>query len=247
MRLYTNLAWPEDPFGTGQLWRRALRLIAGIKVYWDDQGNDESFYGFAFAYLRVPRVHKRPVMINGEKLGFGFKALGTSCDGEKADLCKELDLDLMQARRHAEAIAGHQLRDTLSRVKNEYAAIRGVGAIIDEWGEVGSSGEHRATICDMAQDNLKAVELEKYSRSMNLLPSKIISREEVDRTANLGGSASVSAWEGAIAKMVQEALLVALIGSAHFGFYRWEDPISIKDVLINHTWDCFPSVEFINA
>jgi hypothetical protein len=54
MTVFTNMAWPDDPYGTGQLWRSEPLLLAGFGMCWaGGRGRVVSPASYAMVYLRL--------------------------------------------------------------------------------------------------------------------------------------------------------------------------------------------------
>ena len=112
MEIYANMAWPDDPYRTGQqLYPRSGPLLAAFTV------ESSRAWGFpittaaAVAYLPLHRT--RPVSVTGQTVAFGFRAASITGEAEAAALAAVADLDLSQARRHAAILTGCMLSRAL--------------------------------------------------------------------------------------------------------------------------------------
>ena len=100
MRTWTNLAWPDDPYRTGQqLYRKPGGRLAAFTTWPAVTGGQQVPATTAIVYLPLHR--NRPVTVTGQTLAFGFRAASTSDPAEVPAVAAVADLDLMQARRHA--------------------------------------------------------------------------------------------------------------------------------------------------
>jgi hypothetical protein len=108
MRIYTNLAWPDDPYRTSQqLYRRPSPVLAAVAVLLPEQPACVVPAAVAVAYLPLHRT--RAITVTEGTLAFGFRAFSTFDAEDVRELAGLADLDLMQARRHASLLAGHCL------------------------------------------------------------------------------------------------------------------------------------------
>src|SRR3989442_469498 len=105
MRTWTNMAWPEDPYRTGQqLYPRPGPRLAAFTVQWALRGGRWIPAAVACAYLQLHRT--RAVMVTEQTFTFGFRVAAMVGDADIRGVVAVADLDLMQARRHAAIITG---------------------------------------------------------------------------------------------------------------------------------------------
>lgn len=115
VQTYTNLAWPEDPYGTGQLWRAEPHLLAGLATCCagshHGDGQQPVPVAHAVVYLRLHRT--RPIDADGGGVDFGFRAVAAPEPAGLPELLRLADLDVLRARRLAKVVTGYALADDL--------------------------------------------------------------------------------------------------------------------------------------
>src|SRR5512142_2188173 len=134
MRTWTNLAWPDDPYRTGQqLYRRPAPRLAAFTTWPAVAGGQPVPKTTAIVYLPLHRT--RPVTVTGQTLTFGFRAASATDQPEIPGVAAVADLDLMQARRHAAVLAGYHLADELAALQRAdgRAVWRGLAAVAGDW------------------------------------------------------------------------------------------------------------------
>src|SRR6516165_1990416 len=112
MEIYTNMAWPDDPYRTGQrLYPRPGPRLAAFTVEWSRTRGSPTITSAAMVYLPLHRIG--PVTVTGPTLTFGFRAASITGETEAGALAELADLDLSQARRHAAILTGCMLSRAL--------------------------------------------------------------------------------------------------------------------------------------
>ncbi|WP_433227553.1 hypothetical protein [Actinomadura formosensis] len=111
---YTNLAWPEDPYGTGQLWRAEPHLLAGLATCCAGvrRGDGQQPVPVAHAVVYLPLHRTRPIDADGG-VEFGFRAVAAPEPAGLPELLRLADLDVLRARRLAKVVTGYALADDL--------------------------------------------------------------------------------------------------------------------------------------
>ena len=129
MQIYTNMAWPDDPYRTGQqLYPRPAPLLAAFTVESSRTRGSPMTTSAAIVYLPLHRT--RPVTVTGQTLTFGFRAASITGEAEAGALAGLADLDLIQARRHAAILTGCMLPSELTGLQMPAGVIlRGLAAI----------------------------------------------------------------------------------------------------------------------
>ncbi len=234
---YTNLAWPGDPYRTGQqLFRKPGPMLAAFTLASgtlasdpaDDAGR-EALVSAAMVYLPLHRT--RAILVTGQAIAFGFQvttAGGTALPG----LAQAADLDLARARRHAAILAGHLLADDLTRLQAlaGEAVLRGVAATERDWATRQTPVKGKAMMIDCGAD-LPARSLGQACRQAQIIPGA-----GWDKTAP--GRAADSELAAALA--VGRALMLALLSARHLGRASWQQDLDITEIITASAWDCFP-------
>ena len=152
---FTNLAWPETPFGANQRpFGTKAHMLAGFGVEWDPTALTEGRYlplCISTVYLRV--MPARPLSVTPATLPFGFRVSVASGSDDVAELIEVLDRALVRAHRHAAVLTGRSLgaelghlltlterrRPGLLAVRRAWAAktkARGMARIVETYGQV---------------------------------------------------------------------------------------------------------------
>jgi hypothetical protein len=230
MRTYTNLAWPEDPYRTGQqLYRRPVPRLAAFSLTPPPHGNHPCATAVAIVYLPLHR--SRTLAITTQTVAFGFHAASTG-DPAKADaLALAADLDLLQACRHAAVLAGHLLADDLSalRALAPGTALRGVTAVGQAWADRRSATRGRATTVDCGLD------LPATTSLAELCAHALVSASAACTTVEESADDELAA-----VRAVERALVIALAAARHLDRYTWEGALPVDEIMAIGAWDCFP-------
>jgi hypothetical protein len=231
MKIYTNMAWPGDPYRTGQqLYRRPAPRLAAFAVGRAGHGSRLACHSAAVVYLPLHRT--RSIAVTGQTLAFGFRAATTSSEG--LALARLADLDLLQARRHAAVLAGHRLAADLVTVRSlaPGAALRGVDAVSQEWADRGAPAKGRAAMADCGLDPPGGLSLNQACRAAGIRAS----------AGALAGRRIRAAGDQTAALAVERALVIALVCARHPGRYHWEGILPTEQILIASAWDCFQHI-----
>jgi hypothetical protein len=225
MRIWTNLAWADDPYRTGQQlhpWP-SPRLAAFTSVR-ATIGAELAPAAVALVYLPLHRT--RTLTVTGQMLTFGFHAAGTDDTGQVPGLAAIADLGLMQARRHARILAGYLLAADLAALRRAGgAALRGLAAVEHDWAGR-SAAPGRAAMFDCGLDLPGGPPLEQACQQAGIV-------------IHGAGPCPIDGQQAA-ALAVQRALLIALVCARHLGHYAWTGTLPIGQVMADTTWDCLP-------
>ena len=133
MRTYTNMAWPEDPYRTGQqLYPRPAPRLASFATGPPPAYRAQAARSAAIVYLPLHRT--KTLTVTGQTLTFGFRAASITGEAEAGALAALADLDLLQARRHAAILTGCMLGSELTGLQMAAGAtLRGLAAVQAEW------------------------------------------------------------------------------------------------------------------
>lgn len=108
MRTYTNMAWPADPYRTGQqLFRRPAPRLAAFAT--GPAVGGSRYVPAVVATVYLPLHRTRAVAVTEQTLAFGFRAASIDDEAAAPALAAVADLDLLQPRRHAAILAGRLL------------------------------------------------------------------------------------------------------------------------------------------
>ena len=230
MQIYTNMAWPDDPYRTGQqLYPRAAPRLAAFTVESSRTRGSPTTTSAAVVYLPLHRTG--PVTVTGPTLTFGFRAASITGESETGALAGLADLDLSQARRHAAILTGCMLSRTLADLQRRAGStLRGLSAVQEDWARRHAPARGRAAMFDCPFD----------------LPGQPFLEDACQRaclTAGPGylpaGLDETTAARMLAALMVERALIMALVCGRHLGRYSWEGTLDIADIMAASTWDCF--------
>jgi hypothetical protein len=133
MKIYTNMAWPDDPYRTGQqLYPRPAPRLAAFTVESAKAGS--ALMTTSAAIVHLPLHRTRPVTVTEPTLMCGFRAASITGEAEAGALAELADLDLIQARRHAAILTGCMLSRTLAELQMlARTTLRGLSAVQEEW------------------------------------------------------------------------------------------------------------------
>lgn len=225
MRIYTNMAWPDDPYRTGQqLYRRPVPRLAAFATGQTAAAVRPTPAAVAIVYLPLHRT--LTVTVTEQTLTFGFRVASAEDSADMPRLALIADLDLMQARRHAAVLAGHLLARELAvlRQADDAGTLRGLAAVEREWAARGPAAGKAATF-DCA--------LELPGR-----PSLEHACQEAGITASPGGSEHGTGRPVGCQAAVERALMIALVCARHQGRYDWAGTLRTEQVMAAMAWDC---------
>jgi len=226
MRTWTNLTWPDDPYRTGQqLYRKAAGRLAAFTAW--PSVIDGRPVPATTAIVYLPLYRARPVTVTGQQLAFGFRAASADCPADVAQVAAVADLDLMQARRHAVVLTGHQLGNDLAALQQAggAAAFRGLAAVEVDWAER-SPVAGRADLFDCDLDLPGELPVGQACLRAGISPM----RTGVTRAEDLHP----------VTLAVERALAFALLCARHQGRYEWAGTLDTRAVMAASAWDCLP-------
>jgi len=231
MLTWTNMAWPADPYRTGQILYAGPRSqLVAFTTGWlrGDDGARPACW--AVAYLPLHRTCA--VTVTGQTLVFGFRAARIQILNERPALAAMADADLMQARRHAAILAGHAPHDDLSGLQAAAVSeLRGLAAAGNAWAGRSRPARGTATMIDTAVDLPGGPGLTGTCQQAEIALS---TGARVSELADLGDG-----WPLA-GGAVERALAIALACARHMGRYQWDGALDTGQILTAHAWDCFP-------
>jgi hypothetical protein len=231
MEIYTNMAWPDDPYRTGQqLYPRPAPRLAAFTV--ESSVARGSLMTTSAAVVYLPLHRTQPVTVTGQTLTFGFRAASITGEAEAGALAGLADLDLIQARRHASILTGCMLSRALADLQVLAGiTLRGLSAVQEEWAGRHAPARGIAAMFDCPFDLPGQPFLEDACQQACLTARPGYLPAGLDETAAAGMLAAL---------MVERALIMALVCARHLGRYSWEGTLSVRDVMTASTWDCLP-------
>ncbi len=228
MRTWTNLAWPDDPYRTGQqLYRRPAPRLAAFTAWPALAGHQLVPVTVAVAYLPLHRT--RPVAVTAATLAFGFRAASAGSLEGTAQVARVADLDLMQGRRHAAVLTGYDLARDLDLLQQagSGSACRGISAVAAEWG-ARTPVPGRAALFDASLDLPGNPSLGQACQQAGIIA--------------VPAAARTCAWHP-VTRAVERALAIALLTARHHGRYQWEGMLDTKAAMAACAWDCLPGLD----
>lgn len=241
MVAYTNMLWPDDPYGTGQLWRKEPQLLAAFGTSRPPDGSLGDIASYAVVYIRLHRT-KQLDLSSG--FSFGFRALTATDPDDEAELVESLDLDAMRARRLSSVVAGNRLGAELlgtGCLGENSMNLRGLRALVRAW-EVGRN-----------QGFAQPVELSSNGPGADL--------ESMASASGIDAFTPRHAWtspreprhvtgteqhedEALALRAVERSLIIGLVAGRLLGRCAWAGSLNIADALSANLADCFPTHDF---
>ncbi len=231
------MAWSGDPYGTGQqLYRRPSPRLAAFALARPAATGVTVPLACAVVYLPVPRT--RRLNITEGTFTFGFRAAAVDDPVDTPALAATADLDLLQAHRHAVALAGHSLHDDLAGLRQaaERQSLRGLAAIERAWKSRHTRARGIAAVIDTVADLPGSPQLEQVCRCAGIAVLPGLETWEICG-CEPGHPQDVSLLA---ASAGAQALVIALTCARHLGRYEWEGLINPAQIMAANTWDCFP-------
>lgn len=227
MREYTNLLWPEGPFGADRRpFGKPSQMIAAFTVDWTAQDLPAAA---AAVYLRVKRAGT--VEVSTVTMNPGLVAVAPEEQADPLRIVGWLDRGLVRARRHATVLAGHNLADTLKtarlHVDKPLAGLTGVAA---SWAARSNKERGTARMIDTATDldNPQAFAQRLSAPLCRVAPA-------------LWPHTAQQQTDAALSCLVR-TLAVGLAVAWHVDAYRWDPsggPLSVERAVAHAAWDSF--------
>lgn len=234
MHTDTNMAWPDDPYGTGQLWRKEPWLLAAFAIRFLTQDQRAYPVSYAVAYLRL---HRTQLVDLTSGVSFGFRAVTTSTTAELGHLLHLFDLDAMRARRLAKIVAGWRLADDLAIMRAHAGGEtgRGIQGLAEAWVDQKHANSALAQMCDVAFDQAEpAGDL-----------ATVVARSRIDISAFPGAcefpsrmNVSSAAWS------TTRALMYGLIAGRTLNRFSWQGSLNVGAAMEANAGDCFHALDF---
>nr|WP_221375094.1 hypothetical protein [Actinoplanes polyasparticus] len=224
MREFTNLAWPETPFGAEQRpFGRHIDMLAACTFEWTDEPETSETLPVAasLVYLRVRRRGSTQT-VSDDTLSIGFRTAVIEDRAEVPDLLTVADRALTRARRHAVIMAGHWLRSDLDRINARTAVpLRGVDGVLSAWADRAEKQRGVAVMIDTGSEaNKTGADL---GMSLEPVPERVpdcpYCVAEVARRA------------------LARCLAVGMTAALHASRYTWEGKFCVSDAVEQAGWD----------
>jgi len=219
MRVFTNLAWPDDPYrASQQLYARPSPMLAAFAVMPPGRVAFAAPAAVAVAYLPLHRT--RVLTVTEDTLAFGFRAASTADADGIPGLAEAADLDLMQARRHARFLAGSALPPDLQMLREAAPglAARGLAAVEASWADRQTHPRGRSAA----------------------VAATCASMNGSSTARGIAGDPGIA--EQLAAAAAEQALAIALACARSLGRYCWAGTMGTARVMAATAWDLFPLV-----
>lgn len=215
---FTNLAWPDTPFGAQQRpYGRRSHMVCAVDVTWPpaDRPQDagRQLACVALVYLRVEPA--RTMRVEPATLPVGFRAAVRSEGDDPAELLGVLDGALVGALRHARVLAGRQLGPSLARLDAlAPGRRRGITSTFAAWGARAEDVRGRARLRDTA-DQATSSPVDPRPRAAPQIDGPV----------------------GEARDAVTSCLAIALTAAAHEGLLAWDGRFSAGEAVDAAGWD----------
>jgi hypothetical protein len=223
MRDFTNLAWPEGPFGADQRpFGRRERILMALALDLDERAG---LVSAATVYCRTHRT--RVVEVRADTLNVGFRVTVAEAPGDEIGLLDIVDRALVRGRRHAVVLAGHGLGRDLAWLRTPDDRRRpGVSGVADAWAGRRVAQRGIAVMVDTEDD----VEDGDARVDVALTPA---------RWEACGGQPDVLA-----ASSLVRCIAIALVAARHIGVYEWDGRFAVRQAAEMAAWDQMDGVEW---
>lgn len=224
MREFTNLAWPETPFGAEQRpFGRHIDMLAACTFEWtgEPEASERVPVAVSSVYLRVRRRGSTQ-QVSDDTLSIGFRTAVIEDRAEVPDLLTLADRALTRARRHAAIMAGHWLRPDLDRI-NTWSAVplRGVDGVLSAWSDRTEKQRGVAVMIDTGSEaNKTGADL---GMSLEPVPEQV---------PDCPGCAAEVAR-----RALARCLAVGLTAALHTSRYAWEGRFCLPEAIERAGWD----------
>ena len=255
MREYTNLRWPDTPFGADKRpFPRKVQLIAATAVQWAADGEHLVPAAMALVYLPVRRAGTRPLL--PETLHVGYRVTVTDDPGESPDVVALIDGHLVQGRRHAAALAVHGW-DEDAVVLRRWAAgeTPGITATETAWAEREAVERGTARLVETSRDiehpGPLPVACRRHGLDITHGDGGLLGRAEIQAAyqqvcaapdAGLGEADRDRAAQALGLSALCQGLVTALLAGEATGRCTWSPHFPVNQVLANVAWDSFPGI-----
>lgn len=226
MRRFTNLLWPEGPFGADQRpFGKPAPMIAALDLNRTEiGGNDYPQACASVVYLRVHRT--RTLDVTAATLNAGYDVLITENADDRGLLVDAVDRAIVRARRHATVLAAHNLGTLLDVLDASAGGKRlpGVAGVRRAW----EMWQHHATLERGVARLVDAAE-QCISQHNPLLSSDEPLRAHI------------------VVACLARALASALTAARVTGAYRWDGTFDAASIVERLAWDQLPAFDQVDC
>ena len=224
MREFTNLAWPETPFGAEQRpFGKHIDMLTACTFEWTNEPDVWRTVPVvvSLVYLRIRR-RGNTQQVSDDTLSIGFRAAVIEDRSEVPALLTLADRALTRARRHAAIMAGHWLRPDLTRL-NACSAVplRGVDGVLSAWADRTETQRGLAVMIDTGSEANKT----GADICMSLEPV-------AERVPDCPGCTGQVAQ-----RALARCLGVGLTAALHTSRYTWEGSFCVPEAIERAGWD----------
>jgi hypothetical protein len=227
MRDYTNLNWPDGPFGAEfRPFGRPSKLLTAVAIGWTSTGAYRAVsvpVAACSVYLRIRAA--QTLDVSGDTLAVGFRVTVVEAQEDTEDQLGVVDRCLIGARRHAAILAGQYLErdlDRLDQVANR--RLPGVIGVREAWAARSVKGRGLATMIDTG--------LDLTGQSLPL-----------DAPLDLPQVMTIPETAADASRVAQHALqcclAIGLTAAAHAGRMTWTHTFPVVAAVSTTAWDVF--------
>lgn len=222
MRDFTNLAWPEGPFGADQRpFGRRERILMALAL---ELGDRATLVAATTVYLRTHRT--RVVEVRADTLNVGFRTTVADTEADEVALLDLVDRALVRGRRHAVVLAGQGLGRGLASLRQPGdRRLPGLIGVAEAWTSRSVAQRGMAVMIDTEEDVEGGAALVEVA----LTP---IGRKRCAQPAALAAASLV------------RCIAIALVAARHVGLYEWNGRFPVRDLAEMVAWDQIEGVEW---
>jgi hypothetical protein len=245
MLTYTNMAWPEQPYGASQRpFGQPPRLLAAITLDWAKHDDAEVPLCASIVYVRLAR--RDTITLNERAFAFGFRTAYTDQPTDHAALVRLVDTDLVRSRVHAHVLAAHGLADHLAALRTAAGntPVPGVTSVERAWTTREQVRRGSARLFDTHHDTTapEPAGLAAACGGRGLEVDLAGPGVSAELHATYQRTADPAAAERLALANLRRTLSVALVALATLTLYRWDGPVTVDKLLHANAWDCFPNL-----
>lgn len=229
MRDFTNLGWPEAPFGADQRpFGRRSDMLAAFAFEWANRRADDTLpVGAAVIYLCV-RKRGSAEDIRAGTVSIGFRATVVDCMSEAPALLALVDRALTRARRHAAIVAGHRLDDDLTRMTAlSTTPLRGAAGVLAAWADRTKRERGLALMVDTyVEASATGADLDATGQ-----PRPTPMQDSAERRVAVACT------------VLERCLAIGLTAAVYTGRYRWDGTFPVGETIDCVAWDVLTPTE----